>query len=123
MRLRDDVLKQFLSVVAGGELQPLLALLTEDVVLYSDGGGKGPALPVPIFGADKVARGLIGAQRKLVPKALDTRVVCLNGQPAAVSFLEGHPHSVVLVELDGERIRALYVLSNPDKLRHLGASA
>jgi hypothetical protein len=36
MRLRDDVLRQFLSVVAGGELQPLLALLTEDVVLYSD---------------------------------------------------------------------------------------
>ncbi len=122
MRLREEVLKQFLSVVAGGELQPLLALLSEDVVLYSDGGDKGPALPVPIFGADKVARGLIGARRKFVPKTLVTHLVSLNGQPAAVSFLEGRPYSVVLLEMDNERIRALYILSNPDKLRHLAPS-
>lgn len=117
--LHARVLAQFQTVVAGGELQPLLALLAEDAVLYSDGGGKGPALPVPIVGAAKVARGILGAQRKLVPKTLTTKLMRVNGQPALVSFLKARTYSVLLLDLADGRIRNIYIISNPDKLTHV----
>lgn len=117
-KLHARVLAQFQTVVAGGELQPLLALLAEDVVLYSDGGGKGPALPVPIVGAAKVARGILGAQRKLVPRTLLTEMMRVNGQPALVSFLNARTYSVLLLDLADGRIRNIYIISNPEKLAH-----
>jgi len=118
-KLQEEVLKEFLQVIAGGQLEPLLTLLSQDVVLHSDGGGKGPAFPVPIAGIDRVARGLIGANRKLVAKGLRTHLLTLNGQPAAVSFRDRQPYSVVSVQLESRKITALFIISNPDKLRHL----
>jgi len=94
-------------------------LLAKEVVLLSDGGGKGLAVPNLILGADKVARGILGSLQKLVPTNLLTRIALINDQPGFVSYLNGQPFSVVTLEVGDGLIRAIHVLTNPEKLSHL----
>jgi RNA polymerase sigma-70 factor (ECF subfamily) len=94
-------------------------LLASDVGLHSDGGGKALAVPNLIFGADKVARGILGSLEKLVPGNLLTRMALINGQPGTLSYLSGKPYSVLTMDISEGRIRAIYVLTNPEQLAHL----
>jgi RNA polymerase sigma-70 factor (ECF subfamily) len=64
---REQLTSQFLKASAEGDMQGLLALLAEDVALWSDGGGKASAALRPIWGADRVVRFMLGSLRKLVP--------------------------------------------------------
>jgi len=112
-------MKEFMHATAGGDLEGLVALVSQEVLLRSDGGGKGPALPVQIKGSDKVARALLGAARKFVPKTLVHRMTQVNGELGIVSYLEGSPYSVFTLDIEGGQIRTIYILSNPEKLAHL----
>jgi RNA polymerase sigma-70 factor (ECF subfamily) len=68
---------------------------------------------------DRVARGILGSLEKLVPRNLLTRRALINGQPGIVSYLSGKPYSVLTIDTSEGRIRAIYVLTNPEKLAHL----
>jgi RNA polymerase sigma-70 factor (ECF subfamily) len=116
---REQLIREFLRAVAGGDLQGLVALLSQEAVLHSDGGGKAPSLPVPIVGGAKIARALLGASRKLVPKNLEQRLVLINGALGVASYLNGRIFSVLNLDISEGRILRLYIISNPDKLRHL----
>lgn len=97
----------------------MVALLSHDVVLHSDGGGKGIAVPNAVVGADNVTRGVFGGLKKLVPKALVRRLAHINGEPGLVNYLNGKPHSVLTLETVGGRIKTIYIVTNPEKLSHL----
>jgi RNA polymerase sigma-70 factor (ECF subfamily) len=97
----------------------LLGLLSHDVVLHSDGGGKAVAVPNLVRGADNVIRGILGAFRKLLPKTLVRRPARINGAPGVVSYLDGKPYSVVTLDVADDRVQAIYILTNPEKLAHL----
>jgi RNA polymerase sigma-70 factor (ECF subfamily) len=116
---QERVTQQFLRASATGEVQQLVALLTEDVVSISDGGGKSLAALRPIVTPDRVARGFLGNLTKMPPDAVWIDEV--NGQPALVATRNGMPYGVVLLDLDaaGERVRRLFAVANPDKLRSL----
>jgi RNA polymerase sigma-70 factor (ECF subfamily) len=116
---RNSLLERFLQATSRGDMDGLIDLLASDVVLHSDGGGKALAVPNLIFGADKVARGILGSLEKLVPGNLLTRIALINGQPGVVSYLNGQPYSVLTLDTREGRIRAIYVLTNPEKLSHL----
>jgi RNA polymerase sigma-70 factor, ECF subfamily len=118
-RKQNDLLEQFLQAIGNGDLDGLLALLSRDVVLHSDGGGKAIAVPNPIRGSDNVARGIMGGLRKLLPRDLVRHVVEVNGDPGVVSYLNGKPHSVLTLEVQEGYIQAIYILTNPEKLSHL----
>lgn len=118
-RKKTNLLERFLNAISTGDTQGLVALLAADVVLHSDGGGKALAVPNLVHGADKVARGILGALGKLVPKNLERRLAQINGQPGVVTYLEGKPYSVVTLDQSDDHIRAIYVLTNPEKLSHL----
>ena len=113
---REELLHRFRDAATHGDLDELLSLLCEDVVLYADSGGKAPAVLLPIEGADKVARFILRAPGRLVPTNLVQSVRCVNGQPAVVSMLDGRPHSVFTLDVLGDRIRAIFIVANPDKL-------
>jgi RNA polymerase sigma-70 factor, ECF subfamily len=116
---KREMLEGFLKATGTGDLEALVAMLSKDVVLHSDGGNKGLAVPNLIEGVDNVARGILGGLQKLVPGDLATRLEQINGEPGVISYLNGKPYSVLTFSIGADRIRAIYVLTNPDKLAHL----
>ena len=57
----------FVEACAGGDMRGLLSLLSEDVVFYSDGGGKAITARNPVHGPDRVTRLMLGLARKRWP--------------------------------------------------------
>jgi RNA polymerase sigma-70 factor (ECF subfamily) len=118
-REKSELLGRFLTATRNGDLQGLISLLANDVVLYTDGGGKTPSALNPIHGADKVARGALGAIARLLPQNLTVRVAEINGDPGIVSYVDGKPYSVLTLDTSDGRIVAIYAVANPDKLAHV----
>ena len=112
------LLEQFLEAARTGNMEQLLSVLSEDVVLYADGGGKGFAPPEPVRGASNVARGA-DTFRKLIAHGLVPRIAEINGEPGIVTYRNGKPHSAMTIRTQNDRIQALYLVTNPEKLAHL----
>lgn len=119
VELREDLLRKFSDASSQGDLEGLVSLLSKEAVFYSDGGGKAPALPKPIYGAENIARGILEGRRRLVPKNLVRRFAEINGQPGFVTFLDARPFSVFTLDVSGERISRIYVITNPEKLQRI----
>jgi RNA polymerase sigma-70 factor (ECF subfamily) len=113
---------QFMKACASGDLQGLMSLLAEDVSLLSDGGGQVTAARKPIHGADHVARFLTGLVNKVGPSHLTVRPTQVNGQPGFITYLDGRLQNVVALDVADNRIRAIYIVVNPHKLRKLSGS-
>ena len=113
-----ELTDRFLVACATGDLSGLLDMLAEDVVVWTDGGGKVRAAVRPVVGPYRSSRFLLNVAKRVhgVPEA-----AILNGQPATV-FVEGDTvvSAMVLDIMDG-KIVAVRVVSNPDKLERLGA--
>ena len=117
------IAEAFLQASREGDLGALRQLLADDAVLHSDGGGKKAATLRPVMGGDKVARFFAGIAGKPGGKLLGAAVVRLNGMPAVLGTeADGLPRSISLDIQDG-RIVAVYMVRNPDKLRHVAALA
>jgi RNA polymerase sigma-70 factor (ECF subfamily) len=116
---RQKLLTQFLEATSKGNIEGLLALLTSDVTLYTDGGGKATAVPNPVYGAERVARFFVGAREKLLPSDLVPRLAHINGQLGLVAYHLGRVFGVLAVDIAEERIRNIYILRNPEKLKLL----
>jgi RNA polymerase sigma-70 factor, ECF subfamily len=116
---REELLHTFLEATASGDFDALVSLLSSTVVFHSDGGGKAPALPNPIYGAQNVARAILGGIHKLAPKNLVRRMAQVNGQPGIVSYLDGRPYAVFTLHVERGLIQNLYIVTNPEKLARL----
>ena len=114
----EAVLERFLAALAADDAPGLLALLSPEVVLASDGGGKVTAARNRIAGADRVARFLLGVARKYGMETTH-RIGRVNGAPALLTYDADTLSSVTTLDIDGGRIRAVYGVRNPDKLRHV----
>ncbi len=114
-----ELVRQFIHAAATGDLQGLIALLASDVIVYSDGGGKVRAASRPVHSPANAAALLLGIASKLDPTTF-IRLVKLNGSVGIVlSSSDGSSNSVIGFSFYAGRIRRIYVLRNPDKLRHL----
>jgi RNA polymerase sigma-70 factor, ECF subfamily len=112
----ERLIEGFLQASLSGDMEALLELLSDDVTLYSDGGGKTRAALRPIYGADYVARFLAGTLRN-IPPGFAVRQTRVNGRPGLVGYFgNGSPHSVVSVEVAEGSIRAIRLVVNPEKL-------
>ena len=118
-RQREELLRQFLDATSNGDLDGLVALLSSEVVLHTDGGGKAAAVPNLVYGPDNVARAILGGLKKLVPRNLIRRVAQINGEPGVVSYIDGRPYSVFTMDIADGRVRNIYIVTNPEKLAHL----
>jgi RNA polymerase sigma-70 factor (ECF subfamily) len=111
--------EQFFAATATGDVRELLALLTDNAVLFTDGGGRVASAGRPIRTADHISRFFAGLSRRGARPAVSlTRV---NGTVGAIVRTAGRLDRVVSFDLDesGTRIRAIYIVRNPDKLRHV----
>jgi RNA polymerase sigma-70 factor, ECF subfamily len=118
-----QLMSAFVAATQSGDLNALTQLLASDVRVVTDGGGKVAAATIVLDGADRVARFLIDATRKR-PGAwwredFTLRFATINGMPGAIVDGPEGPVQTAAFEIEGAVIRALYVVRNPDKLRHL----
>ena len=116
-RESEEIVRRFRHAVGTGNVEDLMAVLHADATLVSDGGGKAAAATRPVLGADRIAKFILGYAGKAQWSESDFQLVTINGAPG---LLIRHPISgdgTYSFDIDGDRIRAVYVMRNPDKLR------
>jgi RNA polymerase sigma-70 factor (TIGR02957 family) len=111
-----ELVDGFWAASRGGDVAGLVTMLTADVTSTADGGGKVAAARRPVAGRDRVARYLAGALSRPAP-AIRTAFAEVNGEPAMLGFIDSVLAGVLFFQTDGDRIAALRIVANPDKLR------
>ena len=114
----ERVVQQFLQACVTGNMESFLAVLTEDAVMYSDGGGKVRAALKPIRSAKFIGRLFVSIRRRGLAGAR-VNIVRVNGKVGAVFRLPDGSPIVSAFAFRGDRIQSVYWVSNPDKLRAL----
>lgn len=113
----QQMLQKFMEACTGGELEGLTRLLSDDVVLLSDGGGKASAATRPLHTSDVVGRFLHGLLRRM-PDTFTVELMHVNGSPAIlVRDPQSSPFWLQTITLDEGKISGFYIIRNPDKLR------
>ena len=112
-----DLLTRLVAAITEGSVQSIVALLSSDAVLISDGGGEVTAAIRPVHGVERIAAVLAHTGRKaLVEGALDVRFENVNGGWGLTLLQHGKPHSCITIAADGEHIDAIFIMRNPKKL-------
>lgn len=114
-----ELVHRFVDAARTGDLDALLHLLEADATLYSDGGGQVAAALKPIYGADKIARFILGLRKK-APAGTTFRLADVNGRPGLLVCVGPHLQSTWSFDVREGRVRGLFVVVNPAKLRHVG---
>jgi len=110
----------FFEASRSGDMRALEIMLTEDVAVYSDGGGKRPAAYKPFTGR-KDALAVLAALARLLARAPGALVGyrMINGLPGFVTREADGLLQTTALLVEEDRIAGIYVVRNPDKLRHL----
>ena len=117
---RDEVARRFTAAWEEGDVEGLVELLAPDATMYGDGGGKAPAVPVPLVGAERIAKAIIGWGRQAHEAGLVHRPALVNGEPGLVfSGQDGRPVWVSALEIADGVVVGIRSILNPDKLEHL----
>jgi RNA polymerase sigma-70 factor (ECF subfamily) len=112
----------FMAAAAQGDMKALSAVLAEDAVLVSDGGGKRKAALRPMIGREDVIDLLerlawrVGA-KQVWP--LSFRAVRINGYPGVILEQEDGFMTVAFQPGEDGKLAAIYLVRNPDKLGHV----
>lgn len=114
----------FMTASASGDAKALSAMLAQDAVMVSDGGGKRVAALRVLAGRDDIIhffQSVTWRNGPVTARCKAARLAQINGLPGVVLELDDGPQTIAL-ELDGEgRIAAIYVVRNPEKLGHVSA--
>ncbi|WP_244424827.1 sigma factor-like helix-turn-helix DNA-binding protein [Methylobacterium nodulans] len=110
----------FFTASRSGDMAALRALLAEDVVAHADGGGKVPATLQPLVGLEAVLARHAGMARDfaLSPSRL-VRYAVIDGLPGFVTIEGGNIMQTTALQIEDEKVVAIYVTRNPDKLRNV----
>jgi RNA polymerase sigma-70 factor, ECF subfamily len=115
-----EIATAFFTATRSGDMQQLRSLLAADVTAYADGGGKAQAALRPVVGFDNVMR----AHAALAPIFAENmsrlvRYGFINGLPGFVTLERDDTLQTTALQIEDGKIAAIYVMRNPDKLRHL----
>ena len=114
-----DLVRAFHDASTKGDIQALSGILADEVAVYSDGGGKVLAFRNIVRGVDRVLRLFRGLARKAAYRPRLLRVVMIDGLPGFVSIDRGAALQTTALEVRDGKITAIYIVRNPDKLRHI----
>jgi RNA polymerase sigma-70 factor, ECF subfamily len=117
-----ELMQAFLTSVLAGDTAAIKSVLSADVVMLTDGGGRRSAALRPIIGREQVTQlvHFLGGRRAVVREA---KMIVLN---CAVAYWFADSQgdcATVHIEASEDGIAAIYTLRNPDKLRHLSGGA
>lgn len=117
-----EVTERFFAAATGGDINTLMELLSPDVTLWTDGGGKVRQAMRPIVGAQTVAAWFAGigtvTYQGVEPADMNAELVEINGGPGMVFSGSGRVIATVTFDFDADgRITAIHNVANPDKLQ------
>ncbi|MDO8912459.1 MAG: RNA polymerase sigma factor SigJ [Phenylobacterium sp.] len=111
----------FMVAAAQGDMSALSAMLAQDAVMVTDGGGKRKAALRPLIGREDIVRLMEGlAWRGADGQPLSFRSVRINGYPGLIMVREDGPMTVAFQPGEGGKLAGIYMVRNPDKLGHVG---
>ncbi len=113
-----DVILQFITAFQSGNIENMLQLISEDVILYSDGGGKVIAATKPIVSHKNVVAFLTGIYKRR-PENHQLQIQKINGQLGIINQFGDDIHSTVSFHISNNKIQEIYYIVNPDKLNNL----
>jgi len=116
--VEQEWVSRFLASLEQGNVDHVMSLLTEDVMLVADGGGKAVAYKRPVQLRDHVARTLLSGFKSIgaYQGKLRFEAVPLNGETGIVLRSEDEILAAILIQLRRGKIARLYAVRNPDKL-------
>lgn len=113
-----SLLSHVVAAIRHGDAEGLVRLMATDAVLYSDGGGKARAALNPVLGAQRIARFLVGVERKNPGRSVFLGEA--NAAPALLFKLHNR-QDLVAIEVSAGHIQTILLVSNPNKLTHANA--
>ncbi len=118
-QIHQQLLNGYFQAVQTGEMTPLMNLLSEDVTLWADGGGKVKQAALrPIRGRDAVARFSLGTKR-FWPENSRIEPGEVNGQAALIIRTGEKAFAVFTIDVEQGQIQAIRIIANPDKLARI----
>jgi len=115
-----EIAEAFFAASRNGEMERLRALLAADVTIYADGGGKATAHGAPVTGLESVMQ--LFARFAAIFATSKSRMVrygFINGLPGFITIEGGDILQTTALEIEDGHVVAVYVVRNPDKLRHV----
>jgi RNA polymerase sigma factor (sigma-70 family) len=109
------VVRAFKAAWEAKDIDALIALLDPGAIATADGGGLAPTFLRPIEGGEQIARAWVEISRQAPSFTILERIV--NGQPGLVSQLDGVTVTVFAFDVTGDRIKHIWAVRNPEKLR------
>ncbi|HXD75976.1 MAG TPA: RNA polymerase sigma-70 factor [Vicinamibacterales bacterium] len=113
---KADMLNRFLAAMEARDEKTLAALFAPDATWTADGGGKTAAAPVPVAGADRIAKLVIGLREKFWAENRELAITNINGEPGLTIRDGGRLTATLSIATDGVHIFNVYAVVNPDKL-------
>jgi RNA polymerase sigma-70 factor (ECF subfamily) len=115
-----EIAEAFFAASRDGDMARLRTLLAADITVYADGGGKVSAHGAPVAGLDDVMR-LFATFASMFAESRSrlVRYGFINGLPGFVTIERGDILQTTALEIAEGRVAAVYVVRNPDKLRHM----
>jgi len=111
-----DIVRDFKQAWEAKDITAILGLLDPSATVIADGGGLASAAPIPIEGAEQIARYMAElAARTSGNVTMLERAV--NGQPGLVAQQGGITVTVFAFDISGDRITHIWAVRNPEKLR------
>ncbi|MBL9065661.1 MAG: sigma-70 family RNA polymerase sigma factor [Sphingopyxis sp.] len=115
-----EIANAFFEASRSGDMAALGAMLAADVGMWADGGGKRPAAAIPILGKAlvmKVHRSVAVLLRKYGSTLVHTGLI--NGLPGFVTREADGELQTTALEIEDGKVTGIYVMRNPEKLRHM----
>lgn len=115
-----ELAEAFFAASRSGDMKALGAMLSADVSAHADGGGKRPAATEVVLGFDAVMQQYARVAEWLQKNASTlVRVGFVNGLPGFITLEADGELQTTALDIEDGKIAAIYVVRNPDKLRHL----
>lgn len=115
-----ELARAFFTASRSGDMQALGAMLADDISVHADGGGKRSAAAEPILGFEAVMKFHESLAVKLRESGSTlVRAGFVNGLPGFITLEADGELQTTALDIEDGRITAIYVVRNPDKLRHL----
>jgi RNA polymerase sigma-70 factor, ECF subfamily len=119
-----EIAAAFFAASRNGDMAGLRSMLAADVVVHTDGGGRKPAALRPLAGIEDAMKLHTALARSFAQHGSRlVRYAVVNGLPGFVTIEAGDTLQTTALQIDNGRIVGIYVMRNPDKLRHLGGGA